>query len=118
MREVSRYVNAIAVGDGGYITPLVIGVTSDECACAVGDAYNVVLCISDVVELFVVVCERVNIAIRISVEAELCSVRSAAENEHATVVIVELGSNTVDGLGDSLSACIVAVGDTLSNTTL
>ena len=39
-------------------------------------------------------------------------------NENTSVVIVELGSNTIYGLGDSLSACIVAVGVEPSNTTI
>ena len=111
-------INAVAVGDACNDSPLVVGVASDKCACAIGYTYNVVLCVSDIVELLVVVAERINITFSIGVEAELCSVRSAAENENATVVIVELGSNTVDGLGDSLPACIVAVGDTLSNKTI
>ena len=62
--------------------------------------------------LLAVVAKRVYVTFSIGVEAEVCSVRSATENENASVVVIELGSNTVDGLGDSLSACIVAVGNT------
>ena len=68
--------------------------------------------------LLAVVAKRVYVTFSIGVEAELCSVASAAENENTSVVIVELGSNTVDRLGDSLSRRIVAVGDTPSNTTI
>ena len=118
MVGICANINAIAVGDACNDSPFVVGVSSHERTCAVGDAYNVVLCISDVVELLVIVAERIDVTFSIGVEAELCSVASAAENENTSVIIVELGSNTVDGLRDSLSACIVAVGDAPSNTML
>ena len=108
----------LTVGDGGNITPFVVGVTCCEIAILVGDAYNVILCVAYIVILLVVVTKRIDIAIRICIETELGSVASAAENENTSVVIVELGSNTVDGLGDSLSACIIAVGDAPSKILL
>ena len=97
MREVVRYVKAVAVGDACNDSPLVVGVTGDKCAVLVGDAYNVVLRVADIVVLLVIVAERINITFSIGVEAELCSVGAAAENKHTTVVIVERCRNTVDG---------------------
>ena len=116
MRLVSRYIITLTVGYGGNCSPLVVGVTGDKCACAVGDAYNVVLRVADIVVLLVIVAERIDVSVCIGVEAELCSVASAAENENASVVIVELGSNSIYGLGDSLSRRIVARGNAPSNT--
>ena len=108
-------INTIAVGDGSNVAPLVVGVTGDECACAIGDAYNVVLCVSDIVELLVVVVEGVDVTFSIGVEADAVVIVSK-KYKYATVVVIELRSNTVDSLGDSLSACIVARGNAPSKT--
>ena len=117
MRLVSRYINAIAVGDGGYITPFVVGIFCDEIAVFIGDTYNVILCISDVIILLTVIAERADTAVCIGIEVDGV-VFVSEKYQRATVVVIELCRNTVDGLGYSLSRRIVAVGDMPSNTML
>ena len=74
MSLVRANIVTVAIRYRGNDSPLVIGVFCDEIAVLVGDAYNVILRISDVVVLLVIVAERADTAVSVGVEVEARSV--------------------------------------------
>ena len=61
-------INSIAVCNRCNNTPLVVGVASDKCARCIGNADNVILCVTDVIIAVAVYAYRTDASIRFGVE--------------------------------------------------
>ena len=70
----------VTVGYRGYISPLVVGVTSNEIAGLIGYSYYIILRVADVVITVVKIIDRTDTSVCIGIEVDISDEKQSKNN--------------------------------------